>query len=109
MAIPHSALEAGSGSRSLGSHDAASSGTPRPRGVELDLVDASAGAIVGAERRRVALGQNAQPKPFATDELPQPAKALRSPLAAFSRHRLPQDDVVDEGVVVDQRRRLVQD
>ena len=79
-----------------------------PRRVDLDLVDALAEAVVGAEVRRVRVGLEAP-----VDRLLGPGQATElvdqvvGPGAAFALQGLAEGRVGLEDVVIDERRRLV--
>ena len=81
-----------------------------PGGVELDLVDAVAVAVVGAQLGLVlvGLGAPADRLPRAADRA-QLARFALGPLGALAPQRLDQRPVGVEGVVVLQRRGLVED
>jgi hypothetical protein len=81
-----------------------------PGGVELDLVDAAAEAVVGAEGRLslVRLEPPADHLGGAADGPEFPA-ALLSPAGPLAAQRLAQWAVGLEGVEILQRRRLVED
>ena len=79
-----------------------------PGGVELDLVDAVAVAIVGAELRRVLVGEGTEALgALAAGIGADRGDALLGPVGALAAHRLDQRPVCLEEVVVDQRRWLV--
>ena len=81
-----------------------------PGGVELDLVDAVAVAVVGAELRRVLVGEGAEALgALAAGQRADRGDPLLGPVGALAAHRLDQRPVGLEEVVVDQRRRLVGD
>ena len=78
-----------------------------PGGVELDLVDPVAEAVVGAQLRRVLVRE---PSPFerlAAEQLAEPAQRLVRPAGALARDRLDERPVLAVEVVALERRRLV--
>ncbi len=81
-----------------------------PGGVKLDLVDAVAVAVVGAQHRLVLVGQ---PAPLllglAADELAELRGPLEHPLGALALGGLDQRAVAGEDVHVHQRGHLVGD
>src|SRR5262249_12444425 len=82
---------------------------PVPRGVELDLVDPVAVAVVGPEHRLVFLGAPAVLACLgAAGGGPRFARPVDAPAAALALERLPQRDVDLEQVDRLQRRRLVE-
>ena len=82
---------------------------PVPRGVELDLVDAVAEAIVGAQLRRVGVGLESPGKGlFGAGEAAQLEHHVLRPGAALPFEGLAQRAAGLEQVVVDERRRLIQ-
>ena len=81
-----------------------------PGGVELDLVDAVAEAVVGAELRRVLVGQPAElDGRGAAGELAHGADPVDREVAALAGDRLDERAVGLEDVVVGERHRLVGD
>ena len=81
-----------------------------PGGVELDLVDPVAVAIVGAELRRVLVRLPAQLDHVgASGDLAGLGDPLLGPAGALPAHGLGHHPVRLEDVVVHQRRRLVGD
>ena len=81
-----------------------------PGRVELDLVDAMAEAVVGAQLRRVAVGLLAEPDGRRLPEpRPEPREALLAPAAALALDGLEERAVVLEPVDLLERRRLVLD
>ena len=78
--------------------------------MEIDLVDAVAEPIVSAQLRRVGVGLEAPAdRLLGAGQPAQLAKAVLRPRGALSLKRLLQWPVGLEQVVVDERRRLVQD
>src|SRR5256884_9479357 len=79
-----------------------------PCRMELDLVDAVAEAVVGAQLRRVGVGLEAPvDRLLRAGERAEVADQLLSPGGALTLERLAQGRVGFEQVVVDERRRLV--
>ena len=80
------------------------------RGVVLDLVDAVAGAVVGAELGRVAVRLvREQLHALAADELAEVRRLIVDPPAAFAGNGRAEDRVPGPRVVADERRGLVRD
>ena len=120
LALPHSVNSAarttwapGWGSRHGRLRDRALDGAaqqPVPRGVELDLVDPVAVAVVGAQDRRVALGAPAVlGRLDAAGDPAGLAGPVDAPAAALALQRLAQRQVGLEQVDRLQRRGLVED
>ena len=81
-----------------------------PGGVELDLVDPVAEAVVGAQLRRVLVRRRPKGEdPLRSGQRPDGRDPLLCPVGPLAPHRLPQRLVSLEDVVVDQRRWLVED
>ena len=81
-----------------------------PGGMERDLVDPVAEAVVAAQHRRVLVGLLAEPEGRGLAEPgAEPREPGLAPVAALARHRLAQRRVLLEQIVVLERRRLVQD
>ena len=77
-------------------------------GIELDLVDAVAVAVVAAQDRLVALGAlRVGERRGAAGELAGVAQAVDAPATALALERLAQREVGLEHVVGDERRGLV--
>ena len=83
---------------------------PVHRRVVVDLVDAVAVAVVRLEHRDVALGAlGVSERLRGGDHGAEIADPVKAPLAALANQRLAQRRVGLERVVVDERRRLVED
>ena len=81
---------------------------PVPRGVEIDLVDAPAVAVVGPQDGLVALGAlGVLERLDRAGQLAGVAQAVDAPRAALALERLAQGQIGLEGVEGGQRRRLV--
>jgi len=81
-----------------------------PGGVELDLVDAVAEAVVGAQLRRVLVGEPAElDRLAAARDRPDRADRVHGEVAALPRDRLDEGPVRLEDVVVLERGRLIRD
>ena len=81
---------------------------PVPRGVEIDLVDAPAVAVVGPQDGLVALGAlGVLERLGRAGQLAGVAQAVDAPRAALALERLAQGQIGLEGVEGGQRRRLV--
>src|SRR5439155_177737 len=80
-----------------------------PGGVELDLVDAVAVAVVGAEDRRIGVRLHAPAERLAPRQLAEPPEALFRPGGTLPANALRQGAVGGEQVVAFERGRLVQD
>ena len=113
-AAPRATWAPGRGSRQGSEWSSCSTAEPHqlvPGGVELDLVDAVAVAVVGAQLRRVLVGLRAPAsmRRAAAGDRADRGDPLLGPVGALAPHRLDQRPVGLEDVVVDQRRRLVDD
>src|SRR5205823_3433135 len=80
-----------------------------PGGVELDLVDAVAVAVVGTEDRRIGVRLHAPAERLAPRQLTEPPEALFRPGGALPADALRQGAVGGEQVVAFERGWLVQD
>jgi hypothetical protein len=81
-----------------------------PGGVELDLVDPVAVAVVGAQLRRVLVGQPAPfLRPLAAGQAAQLGERGERGVVRVPPGRLDEDGVTRDRVVADQRRNLVGD
>ncbi len=80
---------------------------PVPGGMELDLVDPLAEAVVRPQDRRVLVGEPSQLERLAAAEAAERRAALFRGAAALAPERLHQGLVLREQVVALERRRLV--
>ena len=78
-----------------------------PRGVELDLVDPVAEAVVRAQARRILVREPSPLERLAGQERAERARARGRPAGALTLERLGERPVLGEQVVAVERRRLV--
>src|SRR5580700_2665809 len=78
--------------------------------MELDFIAAMTISIVGVENGWVRVGKSAPFDHFgAAADAAEVFKVRASPAGAFPGHRVPQGTIDGERIVIDKRRRLVQD